>query len=203
MSNTMIDALDDEQLDQLIQQEIAARTSFATALNKTKLLDILRELVDGSACLDFISARKRRQISAGRPELELTFNLEVAAELHPDLAPDFYNFTNHTARRTARTEVVRRELMAKLLDFFSAAFKYVLDGKVPENYAEYEERVYQILDGKNTELLREQLIDIFKVKDKEGNLTERTGFTFSIVNSVALPPDDEPEDDSVTVEIAY
>lgn len=203
MSNTMIDALDDEQLDKIIQQEIAARTSFATALNKVKLLDILRELVDSSPCLDFINARKRRQISAGRPELELIFDMEKAVELHPDLANDFYNFNDHAIRRTARTELVRRELMIKLLDFFSAAFKYVLDGKVPENYAEYEDRVYQILDGKNTEILRDQLIDIFKVKDKEGNLTERTGFTFSIVNSVALPPDDEPEDDSVTVEIAY
>jgi hypothetical protein len=198
----MIDALDDEQLDKEIKQEIAARSSFATALNKEKLLEILRETVDTSTCLDFVSKRHRRHISPFRPELELVFNIAAAQELYPDLADALVNFNDDKVIRTARTELVYRELMNKVIAFFTAAFKYVLDGKVPEHYAEYEERVHQILDGRSTEVLRDQLIDIFQVKDKDGNLTERTGFTFSVVNAVSIPQD-YATDDSVTVEIAY
>lgn len=201
MSNIMNDALD-EQLDKEIQLETAARTSFATALNKEKLVDILREAVDASSCLDFLSGRHRRHISAFRPILELDMDVVAAQEKYPDLSADLVDFANDDTIRNARTEVVNREVMNTIVNFFTAAFKYVLEDNIPAHYAEYSERVYEILGDRDTKELRNKLIDIFKVKDKDGNITERTGFTFSIINAVALP-EDYKDDNSVSIEIAY
>lgn len=200
--------LDSLEEDKEIEQMIAARTSFAAALDKDKLLEILRKIVDTSTCFDFISKRTRRYISPSRPELLLAMDMVKAVAKYPQYAEHLY-VTDYSEEalekvRDARSHVAQAELMSNLVDFFTATFKYVLEGAVPEYYIRFEEDVLAIIDNRSTEVLRDQILNIFNVKDKSGNPTEKLGFIFSVTTSVQLPSNDDLESDtSVTVELVY
>lgn len=200
--------LDSLEEDKEIEQMIAARTSFAAALDKDKLLEILRNIVDVSDCFDFISKRTRRYISASRPELLLEIDLVKATNKYPQYAEDLYVTDNSPEAlekvRDARSHVAQAELMSNLVDFFTATFKYVLEGSIPEYYSRFENNVLAIIDNRSIEVLRDQILNIFDVKDRSGNPTGELGFIFSVTAAVKLPSNDDLESDtSVTVELVY
>lgn len=199
----LIDTVDD---DKEIQQIVTARTSFAAALDRNNLLDILREIVDGSTCLDFTSARTRRFISPGRPELLLAFDPVATIAKYPQyaFAVDGSVAMELKEIRKARDMIVQNEITNNLVDFFTATFKYVMDGKIPDAYTRFESHVHRVIAEKDTAYLRNHILDIFELRDGDGNPTGAMTFIFSITSATAHSSDDELIDDlSCAIELAY
>ena len=227
MFNLQDDITDEELL--LIMQ---ARTTISAALDRSKILDAVREIVDASTVLNFKSSRARKFISASRPELLLEMDMAVFENKYPD---QFKKFRAELAKcpkqdlentvdsdgnqphqsiinaRAIKEEVVRSEISNEILNFFTAVFKYIITGEIAKGFENQTARVESITANLDRVELRNTVQGILVSDNDKRNGThvsqvsdDELGFIFSIVSSVSFGGGGSVfTDDSVYVEVIY
>jgi hypothetical protein len=193
MSN-VIDNIDDEGLDKLYE----IKKGIASSLDRQNVVDIIRELIQNSSCISFISERAAKFISPTRPMLQLQLDLEAAQKAYPN-AKDLYqskiskSFKAEDAHRKvcdARKIIVRDEVVVKFVDIIIGTFMYIVNGEIPKNYLPYADKIYSLIQDKDVERLRGTITNIFPKRDKEGNVIDPDllGFLFSATSGIHFAP---------------
>ena len=201
-NSEIIDAIDNDDTAELMQVMQAKRT-VAAALNRKNLIEILREIVDASECLEFISKRAKKFISPSRPELLLQLVDDSVAKRYPAQYEQM-RIKDIDIQHSARKDIVKSEISDVIVDFFTAVFMYIKNGTIPANYASQAERVQRITDGTDLNVLRDSINNLFNKKNKDGTVSDELGFIFSVITSVSFPAEEEVfTDNSVFVEIVY
>ncbi len=194
---SMIDAAyitDDE-----VMKSIEISKTIASTLDRKKLLNVLRNIIDESKCITFKTERSRNFILADRPNLLLTLDIEKAKELYPDLAPDF-DLTDIDEQRNLRKTIVQNEVSNKIVDFFTATFLYIKDNKYPDNYKHCKDIVMEITKDIDIAKVKNHINNFFEIPDTEGEI----GFSFSITSVTGFPPDELIfSDPTVYLEVVY
>jgi hypothetical protein len=224
--------LTDDNVEDLELRLMQARTTISAALDRSKILEIVREITDGSTVLEFKSERARKFISAARPELLLVFNdselkkkypneyarLEelkkecpkdiLVSTIDPESASIHYSVQE---TRSIKETIVIEEIGQEIINFFAATFKYIINGEIPKGFKSQEKRVLDITAKLDREKLRNTVQGIL-VSDNDLRKTKKVfeaendelGFIFSIVTSTNFKGGGESlTDPSVFLEIVY
>jgi len=206
MSNELIDVIDNETLDEVVRREIQARMTISAALDRTKLLDILRSIIDGSQCLNFATERARRFISASRPEMRLMIDRVAVGKHHPAIYQAMMEAETDEEMIKAKDELVAVEVKHEIIEFFTGVFMLILKGSYLTSLSDKQkERVENITKGLDLDFLRKTVNDITKLRDKDGNLTNELGFTWHVISAVTFPSEEGEvmENDLTVIEIVY
>lgn len=198
----IINTIDNDNDAELLKVMQAKRT-IASALNRKNLVEILREIVDTSECLEFSSKRSRKFISPTRPELLLVLIPEAVERLYPTQFSEL-STKDVTLQHNIRESIVKAEISDSIVDFFTAVFMFIKTGEVPTHYEAQKDRVMKITDGTDVVTLRDSINNLFNKTNKDGTVSEELGFIFSVITAISFPADDEIfNDNSVFVEIVY
>lgn len=195
-------ALDILDNDEGFEEILKTRATFSSVLNKTKLLDILRNRVDNTELLDFIIPRTRKFIDPNRPSLQLVMDLNKATAKYPELVTSTLD-TDPEEYRMFLTRIVQDELTTPISDFFTSCFSYILNGTLDKVKECYKQEVMDIIGEQDILELRSRINGFFKIEEGELN-SEEYGFIFSVVTSVLCNANDEIlGSNEVTVEVLY
>ena len=194
----MLDNLNISDSDILKSIEISR--SIAGALDRAKLLNMLRAIVDESSCISFKSNRAKNFIDASRPELRLTMDIKKAKKLYPDL--DF-DSTVPEEQHDIRKSVTQAEVSNKIVDFFTATFLYIKTNEYPEHFADAKDKVLEITKNVDIVKLRSTINNFYKISSELEEL-EELGFSFAVTSVTSFPPNEDIlNDPSVYLEIVY
>ena len=207
MSNELIDIIDTETLDETVRREALARMTISSALDRKNLLTTLRSIVEESTCLNFVSERASRFISAQRPELRLNIDREAVAAKYPDTHYlEICNAVDDNEMRVAKDALVHVEVKNEIIEFFTGVFVLILTGDHMKGLTEKQmDRVNAITQSLDLDTLRSTVNDIFKKRDKDGNITEELGFSYGVISSVTFPSEEGEimTNDLAVIEIVY
>ena len=185
---------------------VQARMTISAALDRKKLTDVVRSIVDESKCLNFYSDRARKFISVSRPELRLLIDREATAEHHPDIYAEMVAANEDKEMIDAKTKLVVAEVQREIMDFFSGVFTLIIKGEYHAGLNDKQKaHVDSIVEGLDLDDLRATVNNIFKVRNKEGELTEELGFSYGIISAITFPSDEGEvmTNDLAIIEIVY
>lgn len=199
MSN---DNIVDEIEESIAQEErniLKLRTSIVGAMNKKVLVDELRTIVNESKYFSFSSDRAARFISTTRPQLDLLFDIPLAAKDHPKL--DLYYVDNYTVDTEQvnrdRASVINDKIVLNISNLVLAAVYYVID-EIPVFLKPYTEKVKELFGGHTIEELRKSIIDIIpKVKGD----TVIYNFIVGNISAITFSKPTEDDADSFLLEL--
>ena len=206
MSNELLDVIDNETLDAQVRREVQARMTISAALDRKRLLEILRSIVDESGCFNFTSDRARKFISAARPDMRLESDRTAAEELYPEIYEEMMEATTDEEMIDAKNKLAAAAFKSEIIQFFTGAFMLIVHGKMMDGLSEVQqERVTSITKDVDLVELRKSVNDIFKVRDKDGNFTEDLGFVYGVITAVTFPSEEGEvmTNDLTIIEVIY
>ena len=184
------------------------KTTLTSNMNSDKVLNVLRRIVNDSDCVEFYSNRHSKFINAVRPELILRLDLEAAALKYPHLANDMMRKDNVEKLRDARSAAIQAEIAAPLMNFFTAALQTIFGEELHPPMSDYIDDVQTVFEGRDIAKLRDEINNVVKLRDKDGQLTDDACFLMVVTTSVGLPSDEEllaedGDEQHVSVELMY
>lgn len=191
----------DQIEEDAITKSIEVTKAISAILDKQKLVQVLRDIIDASPCINFKTERAKKYINHERPTLLLTLDIDKVLELYPDYLEDFKSM-DVDVQRSVRTAITQTEVADKIVDLFTAIFMYIKENEYPEHFDSYKEQVMEITKELDILTIKSRINNFFKVDNKEEDETD--GFSFSITSVTGFPPEEAIfTDPTIYLEVVY